>query len=272
MLKFTEIVKNLSPSIDGEILSAKRRMCLAPNNVRHCLLTKVADQLALARQKPNFAEYCSISRETHTDELMSMLEPLVNSTGNNGLREALMDIVLDAQKIGIDLFSCPYDTRFHFPELHESYDPTVMVNLDPALAVNIVRAGVSLSITPYIRLGLTMSLCVIRMSAMRESSLGFLAKKRVRIALPDAPHDVLGFSDLLSVHYVDIPFLLSEINGFVVLSRFLVGFSEEVFRGVVLQGFEGWGGCFREEKNGFFDLHSKFMLWHVPIDQDQKQI
>uniref|UniRef100_A0A093UVK1 ATP synthase subunit b n=1 Tax=Talaromyces marneffei PM1 TaxID=1077442 RepID=A0A093UVK1_TALMA len=156
MLKYTEIIKNLSPRIDGEILNAKRRMTLeTPNSVRHGLLAKVADQMALARQKPNFTEFCSISRENHVNELLEMLEPLVTTMeDNNSMRELLKNIIVDAQKIGIDLFSCPYDARFHFPELNESYDPMVMVNLDPTLHANLVRARVGLSVTPYIRLGL----------------------------------------------------------------------------------------------------------------------
>lgn len=74
---------------------------------------------------------------------------------NNRMHEWLQSIIAEAQRIGIELFSCPYDVRFHFPELNESYDPTVMVNLDPSLKVNLLHARVGMSVTPYIRLSLT---------------------------------------------------------------------------------------------------------------------
>ena len=110
--------------------------------------------MAIARQKPNFAEFCSINRENHVAELLEMLNPLVTSMeDNNSLHESLKDIVTEAQRIGIELFSYPYDVRFHFPELNETYDPTVMVNLDPSLNANLVRGRVGMSVTPYIRLG-----------------------------------------------------------------------------------------------------------------------
>lgn len=85
-----------------------------------------------------------------------MLEPLVTPMEDNkSMHASLKDIVTEAQRIGIELFSCPYDVRFHFPELNESFDPTVMVNLDPSLNANLLRARVGMSVTPYIRLGLT---------------------------------------------------------------------------------------------------------------------
>lgn len=112
--------------------------------------------MALARQKPNFVGFCSINRENHVNDLIELLEPLViHMEDNNSMHESLKDIVSEAQKIGIELFTCPYDTRFHFPELNESYDPTVMVNLDPTLHGNHALARVGMSVTPYIRLGLT---------------------------------------------------------------------------------------------------------------------
>lgn len=110
--------------------------------------------MAIARQKPNFAEFCSINRENYVAELLEMLKPLVTSMeDNNSMHESLKDIVTEAQRIGIDLYSYPYDVRVHFPELNETYDPTVMVNLDPSLNANLLRARVGMSVTPYIRLG-----------------------------------------------------------------------------------------------------------------------
>ena len=96
-----------------------------------------------------------MSRDNHVAALLALLEPLVASVDDNhSVKESLKSIVMEAQQIGIDLFSCPYDIRFHFPGLNELYDPAVMMNLNPGLNTNVLRTKVVISVTPYIRLGM----------------------------------------------------------------------------------------------------------------------
>lgn len=119
------------------------------------LLTKIAEQVASVRQKPNFKSLCLQSRENHAYQLRTLLGPLLSSSGTSfSAFESLSEIVMSAQEIGLDLYCCPYDARFHFPEIAEAYDPTVMVNMDASFSMNLVNAKVRMSITPHIRIGL----------------------------------------------------------------------------------------------------------------------
>ncbi|EED21365.1 protein phosphatase 2C, putative [Talaromyces stipitatus ATCC 10500] len=154
-LRYTEIVKRFHPNIDADIFHLRKQLTLDnPQGVRSVALTKLAQEISLARQMPNFAEFCSQRTESYTAELGSMLEPLVKpSEDKTRMLDSLRAIVSEAQHIGIDLYSCPYDARYHFPEFKETYDPTVMVNLDPALHAHFVKGRVTVSVTPYIRVG-----------------------------------------------------------------------------------------------------------------------
>lgn len=130
-----------------------------PPLTRHSLLSKIAEQVTIAREKAKFKSFCQGARESNAYLLKTLLDPLLFVRGKGfAAHESLLEIIGDAQEIGLDLFSCPYSTRFHFPEISELYDPMCMENLDAGFGMaQVQNAKVKMSVTPFIRMGLNQS-------------------------------------------------------------------------------------------------------------------
>ena len=116
-----------------------------------------SQQVINARGKPRFSEFQRGGKDAHGYQLRMIVDPLLYVRDRDfSAQEMLMDIISDAQALGLDLYSCPYDARFHFPELEETFDPTCMVHQGSQQypMPHVKDAKVTLSVTPFIRLGL----------------------------------------------------------------------------------------------------------------------
>jgi hypothetical protein len=122
---------------------------------KHFVLSAISKCVIRATEKPEFPSFCRRYQESHTDTLKALLEPLLSSGGTSAaVQKSLEEIVGDAHKLGLQLYSMPYDARCHFPEIDETYDPTVMMNMDNDFDMALVNnAKVKMSVTPVIRLG-----------------------------------------------------------------------------------------------------------------------
>ncbi|QKX62067.1 uncharacterized protein TRUGW13939_09223 [Talaromyces rugulosus] len=156
ILKYTEVVRGCDPSVDSEIMGHKKRTTheMAPAT-KHFVLSAISKCVVRATEKPDFQNFCRRYQESHTDTLKALLEPLLSSGGTSvAVQKSLEEIVGDAHKLGLELYSMPYDARCHFPEIDEMYDPTVMMNMDNDFDMALVNnAKVKMSVTPVIRLG-----------------------------------------------------------------------------------------------------------------------
>lgn len=122
---------------------------------KHCVLTSIAKCVIRATEKPDFQDFCDGYRENHTNVLRTLLEPLLAPGEPSSVAQKLLEeIVRNAHNLALELYSLPYDARCHFPEIHESYDPTIMMNMDTEFDMALVNnARVKMSVTPVIRLG-----------------------------------------------------------------------------------------------------------------------
>ncbi|OKL63681.1 hypothetical protein UA08_01037 [Talaromyces atroroseus] len=155
VLKYTEIVRGFDSIVDVEIANLKRMIVHdTPPVARHSILARIADQVNFVRQQPNFKNFCQGSKDGHGYQLRALLDPLLLHRGRESVaHDLLIELIADAQKIALDLYSCPFDARLHFPEVGEGYDPTCMVILDSSDS----RYGITqvrMSVTPFVRLGL----------------------------------------------------------------------------------------------------------------------
>jgi hypothetical protein len=119
-------------------------------------LARIAVHVVFVRQKPNFQNFCQGAKEAHAYQLLAMLDPLMFYRGRDvPAHNSLIELIGDAQQIGLDMYSCPFDARLHFPEVGEAYDPTCMVVLETRSGITQVNdAKVKMSVTPSVRLGL----------------------------------------------------------------------------------------------------------------------
>ncbi|CRG89452.1 hypothetical protein PISL3812_06488 [Talaromyces islandicus] len=157
ILKYTEVVRGCDPVIDSEILSYKKRITHdVTATTKHFILSAISKCVVRATEKPDFQDFCDQYRGNHTRILRALLDPLLSlgETSSAAQTSSLEEIVTDAHKLGLELYSMPYDARCHFPEIEESYDPTIMMNMDNNFDITLVNnAKVKMSVTPVIRLG-----------------------------------------------------------------------------------------------------------------------
>lgn len=127
--------------------------------VRNMMFTAMAHQVKTVKENPAFTDYYQRRKQDHILKLWQLVGPLLTGDDTNA-GEDLGKIIADGFTLSLDINATTFETRFHFPETNEAFDPETMLNLDPWLNNDpyaSVRGSdknkVKLGITPITKIG-----------------------------------------------------------------------------------------------------------------------